>query len=161
MILRMNSVPRLDLAVLLDRYGLELTLVPMEEKLPGSYWGESEAGLHGRKLFAHLDTPLHSVLHETCHYVCVTPERRVGIDTDAGGDFTEENGVCYLQILLADFVPRFGRDRMMLDMDAWGYTFRLGSARAWFEEDAEDARSWLVLHALITNDSQPSWKLRE
>ena len=27
-------------------------------------------------------------------------------------------------------------------MDAWGYSFRLGSARAWFEHDAEDARQW-------------------
>ena len=30
--------------------------------------------------------------------------------------------------------------RLMADMDAWGYSFRLGSARAWFENDAEDAR---------------------
>jgi len=28
-------------------------------------------------------------------------------------------------------------------MDAWGYSFRLGSARAWFENDAEDAIGWL------------------
>ena len=31
----------------------------------------------------------------------------------------------------------------MADMDAWGYTFRLGSAHAWFEHDAEDAREFL------------------
>ncbi len=28
-------------------------------------------------------------------------------------------------------------------MDAWGYSFRLGSTRAWFEGDAQDARAWL------------------
>jgi hypothetical protein len=37
----------------------------------------------------------------------------------------------------------------MQDMDAWGYTFRLGSARAWFEEDAEDARTWLQQRGLL------------
>ena len=26
----------------------------------------------------------------------------------------------------------------------WGYSFRLGSAAAWFAEDAEDARDWLI-----------------
>jgi hypothetical protein len=31
----------------------------------------------------------------------------------------------------------------MADMDAWGYSFRLGSTRAWFEADAEDAREFL------------------
>jgi hypothetical protein len=159
--MRLQSVTGLDVAVLLDRYGLELRLVPVGEPLPGSYWGDSEAGLRGRQLFARRDTPLHSILHETCHYVCVTPERRVGIDTDAGGDYDEENGVCYLQILLADFIPRFGRERMLDDMDAWGYTFRLGSARAWFSSDAADAHDWLVARGLITRDLKPTWRLRE
>ncbi len=34
-------------------------------------------------------------------------------------------------------------------MDAWGYSFRLGSTHAWFESDATDARAWLVAHGLI------------
>jgi len=34
-------------------------------------------------------------------------------------------------------------------MDAWGYSFRLGSTRAWFEEDAADARDWLVRHGIL------------
>jgi hypothetical protein len=79
----------------------------------------------------------------------MSPERRTGLDTDAGGDFAEENAVCYLQILLADAVPGFGRERSLADMDAWGYTFRLGSARAWFEQDAQDAREWLTTEGLI------------
>jgi hypothetical protein len=48
-----------------------------------------------------------------------------------------------LQIVLADGLPGVGSDRLMADMDAWGYSFRLGSTRAWFENDAEDARAWL------------------
>ncbi len=44
---------------------------------------------------------------------------------------------------MADQLPGVGRDRLMQDMDAWGYSFRLGSTRAWFEGDAEDARQWL------------------
>ena len=119
-------------------------LVAPQEMIPGSYWGESEAGLQGNRLFARLDTPLHSVLHEASHYVCMTPERRTGLDRDAGGDDPEESAVCYLQILLADQLPGVGRDRLCADMDAWGYSFRLGSARAWFESDADDARIWLA-----------------
>jgi hypothetical protein len=91
----------------------------------------------------------------------MTPERRAGLDADAGGDDAEENAVCYLQILLADHVHRFGRARMMLDMDEWGYSFRLGSALAWFEGDALDARDWLLRQALIDSGGQPTWKLRE
>jgi hypothetical protein len=34
-------------------------------------------------------------------------------------------------------------------MDAWGYSFRLGSARAWFEQDAEDARAFLEARGLL------------
>ncbi len=159
-VLLLQSIARVDLALLLDRYGLELNLRPQGDELPGSYWGESEAGLKGRQLFVRMDTPVHSALHEACHYVCVTPERRVGIDTDAGGDDLEECAVCYLQILLADHLPRVGRERMMRDMDSWGYTFRLGSARAWFEQDAADARDWLLRHEIIRENGDPTWNLR-
>jgi hypothetical protein len=34
-------------------------------------------------------------------------------------------------------------------MDAWGYSFRLGASRAWFEQDAQDARAWLNQHGII------------
>jgi hypothetical protein len=83
------------------------------------------------------------------------------LDRDAGGEHAEENGVCYLQILLADFVPGCGRARMLQDMDAWGYTFRLGSARRWFEEDASDARAWLIEHGVIDASERLTWSLRE
>src|SRR6202522_800663 len=134
--------------MLLDRYGLALHLVAPEEVIPGSYWGEREAGLIGAKIFARLDTPLHSVLHESAHFICMSPERRAGLDTDAGGDDAEGTPLGYLQILLARTL-RLGLERICGDMDAWGYSFRLGSAARWFAEDAEDARAWLLHRGLI------------
>jgi hypothetical protein len=148
------------LTALLARYGLRLVPLALGTTIPGSHWGEAEAGLVGDALYARPDTPLHSVLHEACHYICMTPDRRAGLHTDAGGDDAEENAVCYLQILLADRLPGFGRARMLADMDAWGYSFRLGSARRWFEEDAQDARDWLLSQGLITADGQPTWTSR-
>ena len=38
---------------------------------------------------------------------------------------------------------------MCADMDAWGYTFRLGSAQAWFEQDAQEARAWLIDKGIV------------
>jgi hypothetical protein len=151
---------RVALATLLERFGLQLMLVAPQEEIPGSYWGEREAGLIADRLYARLDTPLHSVLHETSHYVCMTPERRAGLERDAGGDDLEESAVCYLQLLLADELPRLGRERLFADMDAWGYSFRLGSTRAWFEADAADARDWLRVHGLIDLDDRSTGLLR-
>ena len=142
--------------MLLKRYGMELALVSPEEVIPGSYWGESEAGLKADQLFARLDTPIHSILHEACHYICMSPERRAGLDRDAGGDDLEESAVCYLQVVLADELPGVGRQRLWADMDSWGYSFRLGSARAWFEEDARDAQRWLRDHGVIDAGDRPT-----
>jgi hypothetical protein len=71
------------------------------------------------------------------------------IHTDASESQAEEDATCYLQILLADALAGVGRDRIMADMDAWGYTFRHASARAWFERDAEDAHAWLDARELL------------
>jgi hypothetical protein len=46
-------------------------------------------------------------------------------------------------------------------MDSWGYSFRLGSAHAWFAADAEDARQWLLAHGIIEPTGQLTWRLRE
>lgn len=146
--LRLSAVDRVAVAALLERYGLRLGLLAPEEVIAGSYWGESEAGLKGDRLYARLDTPVHSVLHEASHYICMTPERRAGLDRDAGGDDLEESAVCYLQVLLAGELRGVGVERAFADMDAWGYSFRLGSTRAWFERDAEDARAWLRQHGV-------------
>jgi hypothetical protein len=158
--LRLATMDRVELALILHHYGLTLRLTAPHENIPGSYWGDSEAGLKGDVLYARLDTPVHSVLHEASHYICMTPERRAGLDRDAGGDDPEESAVCYLQILLADALPEVGRERMMKDMDEWGYSFRLGSTRAWFEGDAEDARQWLLAHGLIRADASLSGEVR-
>ena len=49
---------------------------------------------------------------------------------------------------------------MMADMDVWGYSFRLGSTAAWFEQDADDARQWLQAHDLIDAACNPRKRLR-
>jgi hypothetical protein len=155
------DVDREDLRRLLSRFGLRLVETPPGEEIPGSYWGESEAGLVRNEIHARADTPVHSVLHEASHYICMDPPRRLSLLRDAGGDDAEESAVCYLQILLSDSLPGMGRARMFRDMDQWGYSFRLGSTEAWFERDAEDAREWLLAHSLIDESGAPAWKLRE
>jgi len=159
-VVRFGDIDSAPLAAMLSRYGLQLRQAADEEDIAGSFWGDEEAGLLGNMLVLRSDTPLHSILHEACHFICMDPGRREGLDTDAGGGYEEENAVCYLQILLADEIPSLGRDRMMQDMDAWGYSFRLGSARAWFEGDAEDARAWLLEHELISEELGPAFRLR-
>jgi hypothetical protein len=159
-LLLVNAIDRIALQAMLDRYSLGFRLIAHGESIPGSYWGEREAGLLNSILYARLDTPLHSVLHEGAHFVCMTPERRAGLDTDAGGDHAEENAVCYLQIILAEHLPKVGAERMCRDMDEWGYTFRLGSAAAWFTSDAQDAREWLVNHGLLDVKGRPTFVCR-
>lgn len=149
------------LAELLSRFGLSLEQVPAGEAIPGSWFGDPEAGIIGRCVHVRPDTPVHSALHESCHLICMDEGRRATLHTDAGGDYDEENGVNYLQLLLSAHLSGVGQMRMMADMDAWGYTFRLGSARAWFEQDAADARDWLLGHGLIDEHDQPTWRLRQ
>ena len=145
---------------LLHKYSLKLQLISDTTSIPGSYWGDSEAGLISNTIYVHNDTPIHSLLHETCHYICMDNERRTTIDTNAEGDYDEENGVCYLQILLADNIPEMGQSRMLQDMDTWGYTFRLGSAEAWFNNDADDALAWLKNYKILDCSGTLSYDLR-
>ncbi|MDX1626591.1 MAG: hypothetical protein R3323_08760 [Wenzhouxiangellaceae bacterium] len=142
-VLRLRDADRSAIERLLASFGLEIVDVPAGRPVPGSFWGDEEAGLIGDRLHARPDTPVHSVLHEACHYVCMSPQRRARLHTDAGGTRLEEEAVCVLEVLLADRVPGFGRARCLADMDAWGYNFALGSARAWFEGDSAPARRWL------------------
>ena len=146
---------------LLARYGLTLRIIEPGCEIPGSYWGDEEAGLIGNELLARPDTPVHSILHETCHYICMDKSRREGVHTDAGGDYDEENAVCFLQIILSDHIEPYDRQTMFRDMDRWGYTFRLGTARAWFEGDADDAHAYLLNLGLIDQHDRPTFKLRE
>jgi hypothetical protein len=158
--LLLSGTDRTALTRLLLGYGLDLREVQPGESIPGSYWGDTEAGLRGTTLFARLDTPVHSILHESAHFVCMTPERRVGLDRDAGGDDAEESAVCYLQILLAEALAGVGRARLCADMDAWGYSFRLGRTALWFEQDAQDSRAWLIRHGIIDAGGQFTGTLR-
>lgn len=159
-VLRCRDLPSGALRDLFARFGLEVVEVGEGEAIPGSYWDGPEAGIIGRTLFVRGDTPIHSALHEGGHLVCADGKRRERIHTDAGGTDLEEAGVCYLEVLLADFLPGVGRERLMEDMDAWGYSFRLGSTRGWFEADAEDALAWLREHGLVDSAGCPTFHLR-
>jgi hypothetical protein len=148
-VLRLSSIDIAAARELLQRYGLMLVSVHDGAPIPGSYWGESEAGVIGHVVHVRADTPVHSLLHEACHLIVAPPEKRAGIHTNASDSQAEEDAACYLQIVLADALPGVGSERLCVDMDRWGYTFRLGSARAWFERDAEDARAWLIERGLL------------
>ena len=151
-VLRLRDIDFGQASALLARYGLSLVRVPDAAPIPGSYWGEPEAGLTGATVHARGDTPVHSLLHEAAHLVVLPPERRAGVHTDATDSVEEEDAVCVLQALLGDELPGVGRARVLADMDAWGYTFRLGSARAYVEHDAETAWGWLQARGLVGPD---------
>ena len=136
-------------ARLLANYGLRLVAVADGEPIPGSYWGETEAGLIGETVYARGDTPVHSLLHEAGHLIVLSPQARALVHTDATDSIEEEDAVCVLQALLGDALPGVGRARILADMDAWGYTFRLGSAAAYFEHDADAAWQWLAARGLV------------
>ncbi len=149
-----------SIETLLSKYELCLQCQDDNEPITGSFWGDREAGVVGHTVFVRRDTPIHSLLHETCHIICMSEERRTHLETNAGGDDLEEAAVCYLQVLLADEIAGVGRERSMTDMDAWGYSFRLGDTRSWFKSDAEDARTWLIDHGLLSSKDMPSYRLR-
>ena len=153
-VLRLGELGYAPAAALLTRYGLHLQRVA-EGPIPGSFWGDEEAGIIGNTVYARDDTPVHSLLHEACHLIVLPSERRAAVHTDATDSIEEEDATCYLQIVLADELPGLGRHRLMTDMDAWGYSFRLGSTRAWFEQDAGDACRWLIARQLLDDHGRP------
>ena len=130
-------------------FGLGVLSHPARAPIPGSFWGEPEAGLVGATLHVRADTPVHSALHEGAHFVCMDATRRAQLHTDAGGDDLEEAAVCYLQIELSDHLEGYTKAAILRDMDAWGYSFRLGSAVNWYLGDANDARLWLESRAIL------------
>lgn len=158
--LTVNDISRAKVRALLANYGLEIVVQPDGEPITGSYWGEPEAGIVRTTVYARRDTPVHSLLHEACHVICMTPARRESLAVNAGGDDLEEAAVCYLQIVLADRLEDVGRERLMRDMDAWGYSFRLGSTRDWFLQDAQDARQFLINQRLLTESGEATLALR-
>ena len=145
----------LSFAVIEDHFsehGLKTVLVPDGDPIPGSHWGDEEAGLIQNELFVRADTPVHSALHEGGHWLVMPSKRRTQLHTNAGGTLAEENAVCYLQVLMSNYIEGFNREKLFSDMDAWGYSFRLGSSQRWFEEDANDALEWLhIRHPNLLN----------
>ena len=111
----MNDVVRIDLlgigpiASLFGPLGLKVELIPNDRPIPGSFWGEPEAGLIANVLYVRSDTPVHSALHEGGHFLCMDNARRDGLHTDALSDDSEEAAVCYLQALLADVLEGYSR----------------------------------------------------
>jgi hypothetical protein len=147
-VMRMGELGFGAATALLAGFGLQVQRVSQGEAIPGSFWGDEEAGIIGDTVFARDDTPVHSLLHEAGHLIVLPAEKRLGVHTDATDSIEEEDATCYLQIVLADQLAGVGRDRLMADMDAWGYSFRLGSTRAWFEHDAGNAHAFLAARGL-------------
>src|SRR5690606_13112216 len=112
-VLRLRDISFDDASALLARHGLRLHLVADGEPIPGSYWGEPEAGIIGSDVYARGDTPVHSLLHEACHLIVPPPGRRAQVHTDATDSIAEEDATCCLQIILAGELPGVGRDRLM------------------------------------------------
>src|SRR5688500_18491767 len=152
--LTLGDIAFADADALLVAYGLQLHRVEDDAPIPGSYWGEPEAGVIGNAVHARNDTPVHSLLHEAAHLIVLPPDRRAQVHTDATDSVDEEDAVCVLQALLGDELRGVGRARVLADMDEWGYTFRLGSARAYFERDAETAWQWLATRGLVDGISR-------
>lgn len=143
-VVRCNALGLASLRALLEPLGLRIIEVADDVSIPGSYWGDSEAGLIAATLYLRGDTPVHSALHEACHWLCADATRQQSLHTDAGGEDVEEHAVCYLQCRIADRLAGYSQARCFADMDAWGYSFRLGSTAAWFADDADDAIAWLA-----------------
>jgi hypothetical protein len=160
-ILRMRDIARQRVTELLDRFNIDATWLADDAAIDGSFWGAPEAGIVGTRVFVRPDTPVHSFLHETCHIICMTPGIRNRHAGNAESDDLEEAAVCYLQLGLAEALPGVGGDRMMQDMDDWGYSFRLGTTRNWFEADADDAKEWLLQYGLIDEAGCLTYRLRE
>lgn len=134
---------------LLACYGLSLHRMDDNAEIPGTYWGAPEAGIIGPNVYVRDDTPVHSLLHEAGHLIVLSPEKREHVHTDATDSDAEENALLLLQVLLAERLDGATRDSAFADMDTWGYSFRLGSARAYFEQDADDSWDWLRTRGLV------------
>jgi hypothetical protein len=159
-VLCMQDIASQSATELLNRFGLAACWLDQQEDIKGSFWGAPEAGIIGTRVYIRADTPVHSFLHETSHIICMSPELRQNHTGNAGSDDLEETAVCYLQILLGETLPGVGRDRLIQDMDEWGYSFRLGSTGRWFAHDADDAKKWLQDHNVLDDAGRPTGHCR-
>ena len=105
----------------------------------------AKPALIGDVVYVRADTPAHSLLHELCHFICMDDERRAALATDAGGSDDEESArVLSASAARASACAASVPSAVLRDMDVWGYSFREGSARAWFDGDGKDLRAVLV-----------------
>jgi hypothetical protein len=158
-VLRMQDIAAQSAINLLNQFGILAEWLADGEDITGSFWGAPEAGIIGKRVYVRGDTPVHSFLHETSHIICMKPELREQHTGNAESDDLEESAVCYLQILLGGSIPGVGQDRLMQDMDTWGYSFRLGSTQNWFTQDAQDAKEWLQKRNVIDRTGLLTGKL--
>ena len=158
---RLKNIQPEAIRPLFDRYQLRLHEVLPDNDIPYSFWGAPEAGRQQSVLYAREDTPIHSILHEACHFICMPPALRNSPNSDAGGSALEENACCFLQLLLSDYIPGFNQNIHLHDMNIWGYNFRLGSSARWFYADSDDARTWLMNYGIINQANKPTWQVRK
>src|SRR3546814_11455545 len=107
-VLRLRDIAFADAAALLARYDLHLEHVPDDAPIPGSYWGESEAGLIGTTVHAPSDTPVHSLLHKACHLIVLSPDRRAAVHTDTPASAEEEDAVALRHAMPGEAHPGRG-----------------------------------------------------
>lgn len=159
----MNTIadfPSQQISQWVETFGATVRRVESGDPIPGSYWMAPEAGLVGDNIFVAPDTPVHSLAHELGHYICMPASHRASLHTDAGGSEFEECAVCYLQLSLAKSGLGIPFATSFKDLDDWGYSFRLGSAQRWYEEDAELEREWLLDQGLLNSQGLPTGHLR-
>lgn len=104
-VLCVRDLPFATFEALLAQHDLRLHGVEDGAPIPGSFWGEPEAGVIASNVYVRGDTPVHSLLHEACHLIVLPPERRAQVHTDATDSDLEEDATCCLQIILADALP--------------------------------------------------------
>lgn len=149
-----------ELQDLIGKYHLKVKILNDKQEIPASFWGDPEAGLIGKTIFVKKITPLHSFFHEFSHLICMPEYRRLNLIKDAKSNDDEESAVCYLQILLANCLLGLNTMTFMRDMDDWGYSFRLGSTKEWFKNDANDSRKWLQKENILDERGNITWSLR-
>src|SRR3569833_2073887 len=63
----------------LSPYGIDVLPVPDAQPIPGTHFGDPEAGLIAHRLYIRSATPVHSALHDACHYLCMASARRARV----------------------------------------------------------------------------------
>ncbi len=142
-------------------YGARLERVPAGAAIPGSYWGDTEAGLdrqhrvrarrHARAFVPARALSLH--LHGRRAPCRARDRRRRHATTRSAASATcrccSPSGSTASAQRAACATWTRGATR-----------FREGSARAWFDGDGAHARAWLLDHGLVDSAGQPTLRLR-